>query len=162
MRTYAFMVGVWCGSLQMSLIYCMSFLWSATPRAAIWVLLLWLLGSLGGVQRGDHRLHPLQWCAPGLFLLGSLWLSQSNILWVIVVFSSFLGGFAAGQWFAVLEIDFVRALRWESLGMALGFALASVAVYLGLQVLVYGCLLWAVVLAWKEARCRHEAGRGLP
>lgn len=93
MRKGAVLVGLWCGCLQLSLIYSLSFLWSATPRAGLWVLLAWLSGSALGVQLGGFRLSRFRWGVAWLVGFCAVQSSSSNFLWSILLLSSFLGGF---------------------------------------------------------------------
>lgn len=150
MRKGAVLVGLWCGCLQLSLIYSLSFLWSATPRAGLCVLLAWLSGSALGVQLGGYRFSRLRWGLAWLVGFCAVQSGSSNILWHMVILTSFLGGFLGGHWFVTIEIQFVNMLRWEAVGMSLGTLLSSALVYQGLMALWCNCALVTAMTVWKE------------
>ncbi|MBT9582945.1 hypothetical protein IV102_06320 [bacterium] len=150
MRKGAVLMGLWCGCLQLSLIYSLSFLWSATPRAGLWVLLAWLSGSALGVQSGEFGLSRLRWGAAWLVGFCAIQSGSSNLLWSMLIVSSFLGGVLGGHWFVTIETQFVNMLRWEALGMSLGTLLSSALVYQGLVALWCNCAMVTVMMIWKE------------
>lgn len=73
----------------------------------------------------------------------------------IVLISSFLGGGVAGQWLSDREKFFLEVLRWESLGMGVGYLLTGLIAYRGLQALSIWIFLISAVLVWREKRWRR-------
>lgn len=146
MRSNWLCVGIWCGSTQLGLVYGLSFLWSATPVTAVWILLSWLGGSLIGLhQRRSHS--SLQWLGPCLpaLLLGYVPLPPQ-----VLLISSLTGGWAAGAWLLKQEEHLVRALRWESLGMGVGYLLTGLTAYRGLNSVIVWQLLCTGALLWRD------------
>lgn len=142
-------VGCWCGSLQLAFIYGLSFLWSATPATVLYVLLAWVLGGLLGLHQ--VRVAPAWiWMVP----LVPFWLTVAsmNIPPQFMLISSFLAGGVAGHWVSCREPNFLQALRWESLGMGVGYLVTGMTAYRGLEALVIWCSLITLVLVWREKR----------
>lgn len=158
MRACALLVGCWCGSLQLSMVYGLSFLWSATPRTALWILLAWLAGSLLGVQRGRARISPWHWLAPVTLMISGFHFQATTL--PLVLISSLLSGFAGGHWLALVEEYLVIGLRWESIGMGAGFMVAGSLAFLGLDAMQIWCGLVTGLTCWKEERWRDLAMQG--
>ena len=157
-RRSAFWVGCWCGSLQLGLTYGLSFFWSATPATAVYVLLGWLSGSLWGTY--SSRVFPRHsWVAP-LLPVAFLGFGTNIPLWIVSL-SSVLAGRVAGHWLILRESVFVEVLRWESLGMGIGYLVTGLTTYRGTQTLMLWCLMVTSVLVWREERwrCAKELSR---
>jgi len=155
----AALVGCWCASLQLSLIYGLSFTWSATPRTGLLVLLAWLLGSWWGAAGrlpGRLRWH---WLGPlGLFVIGLHSPPASLAPCLILLISSLWAGSIGGYWLTLIENQLLQGLRWESVGMGFGFLTVGALAFQGITSLTAWCLMITLAVWWKEEKWRLDAG----
>lgn len=154
-RIRALGVGCWCASLQLSLIYGLSYYWSATPATAIYVLLGWICGGIWATC-SVWKFSRWAWAMPLLPML--LFVTGNNIPLLIAVLSSILGGRTAGHWLLLREQFFISAMRWESLGMVTGYLMTGLAAYHGAQALSLWVVCVTAMLIWREEpwRCAGE------
>lgn len=160
-RLNAFAVGLACSVLQVSLVYAVSFLFSATAPAYLSVMLSWFVGGALGCWL-PARLPPrwLFWCAAMLHWWNSWSLLGGNYYksWLV---AGAAGGMAGSYWLCSRTRNDLRSLLiFETMGMAAGFAACHVLIYrLGLG-LIWGMPLVAILLTLKE-KCIETDERGL-
>lgn len=161
MRTYALMSGMWFASTQMSLIFCLSFLHSATLPAYLSVMLSWFLGSAAGSWLPPSWPNgPLMLLSGLAHLTNTLLLTQGQFLgswWM----TALLGGLAGGHWVRRwCSQNFSFALSWESMGLALGFLFCGLATYRwGLAVIYFVPIGVTLPTVWLERGLRGKTER---
>jgi hypothetical protein len=135
-----FGVGVACSGLQMSLIYALSFLSSATAPAYVATMMAWFLGGACGCWLPNGVKSAWVFAAAALLHALNTGLLSQGTYWGSCTLAAGAGGLAGACWLCHQgRQNLPRLLFFESLGMATGFLLTSVLIYpLGLA------LLWAV------------------
>lgn len=150
MRKAAFFVGCWCGSWQLGLIYSLAFLWSATAMTVVYNLIVWFAGTLLGLQQ---KLSPARWSWLLPLCVAIFVYLYPSLPAQILLISSFLCGMIAGIWFLGIEPNFVKILRWESLGTGVGYLVTGLLVmFYGLNKLFIWLILLSCLLSWKERK----------
>lgn len=128
----AFLVGLACSALQMTLIYGLCFLYSATIPAYVSTMLSWFFGGAVGcwVPRGLRS--GWMFLLAGAVHLLNTWLLVKGSLLYSWLLAAGLGGAAGAHWVCRRGVaNLGGALFSESLGMAAGFLLCSLIIYRG-------------------------------
>lgn len=138
--------------MQMTLIYSMSFLHSATFPAYLSVMLSWFLGSAVGCWLPSTLPStPLMILAATAHLLNTILLSSD---WMVFswIAAAILGGLAGGHWVRRWgERELAYVLSWESVGLASGFLFASLGIYAFGLATIYFVPIWVTLaLIWRE------------
>lgn len=158
----AFFVGLACSLLQVNLVYCVGFLYSATAPAYLTVMLSWFLGGAAGcwlpAAISPRLLFVLAAALHGL----NTWSLTHGIYLGTWLGAACLGGMAGSRWLcgrAPRELQ--SNLLLETMGMAAGFAASHVLIYrLGIG-LIWASSLLAILLTVKEGGCEREVDPGI-
>jgi hypothetical protein len=124
------LAGAWCSLCQLTLVYGLSCLYSATLPAYMQTMLCWFVGSACGAWL------PSTWRSKWLFATGlvahlsNTAMLSSGIYVGSWLFAAFAGGLAGGHWVRRWGLGDLRcALFWESCGIAAGFLIGFLLIY---------------------------------
>lgn len=156
MRRYAFAAGCWCSLMQLTLVYGLAFLYSATLPAYMTTMVCWFVGSACGAWL------PVTWRSAALFAaalvahLLNTWLLVSGHFGGSWLVAALMGGVAGGHWVRKWGWQNFRSMIfWESAGIAAGFLIGFVLVYRwGLGLIWAGPVLISVAVTLLQPKER--------
>lgn len=158
MKGYFLRFGFWSSTLQMGLIYTLSFLYSATALAYVSLMLCWFAGSAAGAWLGSRRSWP--WCllTLALYLLHLHLLGQHHPH--LAPLAALAGGASGGHWVVRWgQAALANTLAWETLGMAVGWWMCSLGLYWVAMPYLWCAPIFATLLVtWREPLDAAQGG----